>query len=187
MSACIRFSLGWFIKMHLLSTAQISLFRSFSFYYWPCKKDAITHFANKSFWSWFGMFFWPRIQHFTEWDFLNYTWIERDKAWMQESRGHPSGLYAELMCLRTHRWGRWWARIPAHTRDTCTRQKQTRSPYRECMSSSSWPLLYGSPVGERGKRLWCAVRITSGQKTALLNCRFVTQKGCSQEKNLCKQ
>ncbi len=113
-----------------------------------------------SFWSWFGIpnvmldlylciGVWPRIQHFTEWDFLNWMWIERDKArhWTRECR--RVGVISQ-MCLWTHRWGRWWARIPAHTRDTCTRQKQTRSPYRECMSNSSWPLLYGSPAGERG-------------------------------------
>ncbi len=104
----------------------------------------------------------------------------------RECRRHPSGLYAELMCLRTHRWGRWWARIPAHTRDTCTRQKQTRSPYRECMSSSSWPLLYGSPAGERGKHLW-PVRITSGQKTVFLSCRVVTQKDSVRTENSASQ
>lgn len=107
----------------------------------------------------------PGLEHFTELDLLN--WIEADKAcywtlnrhkheqWIHENWGqncHRSDLCSGFMCLSTHRWGHGWAKIPVHTRDTCTRRKQTRSPYRECMSNSSWPLLYGSPADERESR-----------------------------------
>lgn len=156
---------------------------------------------------------WPGLQHFTELDLLN--WIETDKTcywtlnthkrkqWIHENWGqadlcHQSDLYrrravwspqsfsVRFMCLSTYRWGHGWATIPAHTRDTCTRQKQTRSLYRECMSNSSWPLLYGSPANERENHMWHAIIISSGCKAALLSWRVVTLKGWSLQMQIAK-